>query len=106
MQAELWVAVLVRMAAVRTVNSNRSGGYAVASLEAALWCFHTTSTFETAVLEAANLGDDADTTAAIVAGRDHAEDLYKIAQSRRQNGHWGDRCAFIRYLIDRDLRSL
>jgi ADP-ribosylglycohydrolase len=41
-------------------------GYAVSSLEAALWCFHATSTFEAAVLEAANLGDDADTTAAIV----------------------------------------
>jgi ADP-ribosyl-[dinitrogen reductase] hydrolase len=41
-------------------------GYCVASLEAALWCFHQTSSFEEAVLEAANLGDDADTTAAIV----------------------------------------
>lgn len=41
-------------------------GYAVASLEAALWCFHHTGTFEDAVLAAANLGDDADTTAAIV----------------------------------------
>jgi ADP-ribosyl-[dinitrogen reductase] hydrolase len=40
-------------------------GYAVASLEAALWCFSSTSTFESAVLAAANLGDDADTTAAI-----------------------------------------
>src|ERR1700733_5057657 len=36
----------------------RGSGYAVASLEAALWCFHSTSTFETAVLEAANLGED------------------------------------------------
>jgi ADP-ribosyl-[dinitrogen reductase] hydrolase len=41
-------------------------GYCVASLEAALWCFHHTDSFEAAVLEAANLGDDADTTAAIV----------------------------------------
>ena len=41
-------------------------GYCVASLEAALWCFHHTESFEAAVLEAANLGDDADTTAAIV----------------------------------------
>jgi ADP-ribosyl-[dinitrogen reductase] hydrolase len=40
-------------------------GYVVASLEAALWCFYQTSTFEAAVLQAANLGDDADTTAAI-----------------------------------------
>lgn len=40
-------------------------GYCVASLEAALWCFWRTTTFEAAVLEAVNLGDDADTTAAI-----------------------------------------
>jgi ADP-ribosyl-[dinitrogen reductase] hydrolase len=41
-------------------------GYAVASLEAALWCFHHTTNFADAVLAATNLGDDADTTAAIV----------------------------------------
>lgn len=41
-------------------------GYAVASLEAALWCFRNSESFEGAVLRAANLGDDADTTAAIV----------------------------------------
>lgn len=41
-------------------------GYCVASLEAALWCFHHTGSFEDAILQAANLGDDADTTAAIV----------------------------------------
>jgi ADP-ribosyl-[dinitrogen reductase] hydrolase len=41
-------------------------GYAVASLEAALWCFHQIDSFAEAVLMAANLGDDADTTAAIV----------------------------------------
>jgi ADP-ribosyl-[dinitrogen reductase] hydrolase len=44
----------------------RGSGYCVASLEAALWCFHHTDSFEAAILEAANLGDDADTTAAIV----------------------------------------
>ncbi len=37
----------------------------VSSLEAALWCFWTTDSFEQAVLKAANLGEDADTTAAI-----------------------------------------
>jgi ADP-ribosyl-[dinitrogen reductase] hydrolase len=39
--------------------------YVVDSLEAALWCFHITDSFKDAVLTAANLGDDADTTAAI-----------------------------------------
>ncbi len=41
-------------------------GYCVASLEAALWCFFHTDSFEQAVLRAVNLGDDADTTGAIV----------------------------------------
>lgn len=44
----------------------RGTGYVVASLEAALWCFAKAGSFEEAVLRAANLGDDADTTAAIV----------------------------------------
>lgn len=40
-------------------------GYVVESLEAALWCFWNSESFEEAILRAANLGDDADTTAAI-----------------------------------------
>ncbi len=43
----------------------RGSGYVVESLEAALWCFLRTDSFEQAILEAANLGDDADTTAAV-----------------------------------------
>jgi ADP-ribosyl-[dinitrogen reductase] hydrolase len=43
----------------------RGNGYVIDSLEAALWCFACTPTFEDAILCAANLGDDADTTAAI-----------------------------------------
>lgn len=43
----------------------KGSGYSVESLEAALWCFWHTGSFEEAVLAAANLGDDADTTAAI-----------------------------------------
>lgn len=43
----------------------KGSGYVVASLEAALWCFYHTNSFKDAVLKAANLGDDADTTAAI-----------------------------------------
>lgn len=42
-----------------------SSGYVIHSLEAALWCVGRTSDFRSAVLLAANLGDDADTTAAI-----------------------------------------
>lgn len=40
-------------------------GYVVRSLEAALWCFYHTSSFQEAILKATNLGQDADTTAAI-----------------------------------------
>lgn len=50
----------------KTESSIKGSGYAVASLEAALWCFAHTSSFEAAVLRAVNLGEDADTTAAIV----------------------------------------
>lgn len=40
-------------------------GYVVDSLEAALWSFWTTTSYEVAILRAVNLGDDADTTAAV-----------------------------------------
>ena len=40
-------------------------GYVVKSLEAALWAFRKSSTFRDGCLLAVNLGDDADTTAAI-----------------------------------------
>ena len=43
----------------------RGSGYVVESLEAALWSFFTTQSFESAILKAVNLGDDADTTAAV-----------------------------------------
>ena len=43
----------------------RGTGYVVQSLEAALWAFHHSNGFREGALLAANLGDDADTTAAI-----------------------------------------
>jgi ADP-ribosyl-[dinitrogen reductase] hydrolase len=43
----------------------RGSGYVVESLEAALWCIHRSDSFEECVLRAVNLGDDADTTAAV-----------------------------------------
>ena len=46
-------------------NEIRGSGYVVDSLEAALWCFYLTENYHDAVLLAANLGDDADTTAAV-----------------------------------------
>lgn len=43
----------------------RGRGYVVASLEAALWAFSRSSTFEEGCLMAVNLGEDADTTGAV-----------------------------------------
>lgn len=43
----------------------QGSGYVVKSLEAALWAFHKSQTFEEGCLLAVNLGDDADTTGAI-----------------------------------------
>jgi ADP-ribosyl-[dinitrogen reductase] hydrolase len=46
-------------------NHLRATGYVAHSLEASLWSVGRTGSFEEAVLLAANLGEDADTTAAI-----------------------------------------
>jgi ADP-ribosylglycohydrolase len=43
----------------------RGTGYVVQSLEAALWAFRSSKTFEEGCLMAVNLGDDADTTGAV-----------------------------------------
>lgn len=43
----------------------KGSGYVVDALEASLWCIASTADFSSAVLLAANLRDDADTTAAI-----------------------------------------
>jgi ADP-ribosyl-[dinitrogen reductase] hydrolase len=60
----------------KTAAEIRGSGYVVESLEAALWCFAHTETYSDAILKAANLGDDADTTAAVcgqVAGAFYGE---------------------------------
>lgn len=46
----------------------KPSGYVFDTLVCALWCFINTSSFEDAVCEAANLGGDADTVAAITGG--------------------------------------
>lgn len=60
---------VLRLSGIEFAGKNRDeirgSGYCVESLEAALWCFANTDSFETAILAAVNLGDDADTTAAI-----------------------------------------
>lgn len=69
-----------------------STGYVLHSLEAALWCVGRTDSFREAVLLAANLGDDADTTAAItgqLAGALYG--LSAIPDSWRRRLAWADR---------------
>jgi ADP-ribosyl-[dinitrogen reductase] hydrolase len=61
---------------VKTEERIRGTGYVVESLQAALWSFWKTDTYREAILTAANLGDDADTTAAVcgqVAGAYYGE---------------------------------
>jgi len=49
----------------KSENNIASSGYAIHSLESALWSFYHTDTFEESLLKAVNLGDDADTVGAI-----------------------------------------
>lgn len=49
----------------RTRSSIVADGYVVHALDAAIWAVTRTTSFRSAVLLAANLGQDADTTAAI-----------------------------------------
>lgn len=60
------VAEAMSMSAVQLSRDQaKSSGYVIHSLEAVLWAVGGARDFEDAVLRAANLGDDADTTAAV-----------------------------------------
>jgi ADP-ribosylglycohydrolase len=64
----------------------RGTGYVVEALEAALWAFARSSSFEEGALLAVNLGDDADTTGAIygqIAGAFHGVDGIPAAWHER-----------------------
>lgn len=72
----------------KSVDAIRGSGHCLAALEASIWCFANTDSFESAVLAAANLGDDADTTAAIcgqLAGAHYGVDAIPA--------HWLERLA-------------
>jgi ADP-ribosyl-[dinitrogen reductase] hydrolase len=58
--------VIINASFKRQNSSDIKGsGYVLKTLEAALWAFYCSNTFEEGCLMAANLGDDADTTGAI-----------------------------------------
>jgi ADP-ribosyl-[dinitrogen reductase] hydrolase len=50
---------------LKSYQQLKGTGYVIDSLEAALWCFYHTDNYADCVLAAANLGNDADTTAAV-----------------------------------------
>ncbi len=49
----------------KTRDMIKSTGYVIDSLEAAIWAFYSTSTFEEGLIKAVNLGGDSDTIGAI-----------------------------------------
>lgn len=56
-----------KLAEFRSLEENeiQSTGFVVHTLEAAVWCLLTTSSFRECVLKAVNLGEDTDTVAAV-----------------------------------------
>ena len=73
----------------------RGTGYVVNALEAALWAFWSTDSFEDGVLKAVNLGDDADTTGAIygqLAGAYYGHEAIP--------GHWRQRVAMAERILE------
>ncbi|MFO7642590.1 MAG: ADP-ribosylglycohydrolase family protein [Candidatus Competibacteraceae bacterium] len=74
----------------KTEGEIRGSGYVVECLEAALWCFYQTGDFREAILKAVNLGDDADTTAAVcgqIAGACYGESGIPEPWRRRLTWH-------------------
>lgn len=49
----------------KTYDDLNGSGYVINTLETALWCFNNTNSFRDAILMTVNVGDDADTTAAV-----------------------------------------
>lgn len=60
----------LRMDEIKTkrVEDIQSTGFVLHTLEASIWCLLTTASYREAVCTAVNLGDDTDTTAAVVGG--------------------------------------
>lgn len=78
-------------------NEIRGTGYVIDCLEAAMWSFDRTSSFREAVLCAANLGDDADTTGAVCSQLAGARSTVRVkspdpgwsgSSCERRSNHW------------------
>lgn len=88
---ETSVVEAVTSATTRRYDEVRSGGYVLDTVNAALWCLLQETTAEGVIVRAANMGDDADTTA-IVAGAlaGAAHGIEAIPQRWRSNVHHRD----------------
>jgi ADP-ribosylglycohydrolase len=72
-----------------------SGGYVLDSLRASLWCIENSDSFDSAVLLAVNLGDDADTTAAITGQIAGAMYGYSAIPKALKDGLIGERRLYV-----------
>jgi ADP-ribosyl-[dinitrogen reductase] hydrolase len=96
---------LILSAAIASINEGswrakaerdiRTSGYVAHTLEAAIWSVARTTSFEDAILLAANLGDDADTTAAVAGQLVGA--IYGLSGIPE---HWRNRVAWRQRLED------
>jgi len=67
-ELDLFKRVLDRSLVKATEDSILSSGYVLHTLEASLWCFLNSDSYNSAVLKAVNLGGDTDTTACVTGG--------------------------------------
>ncbi len=67
-EVELFDRILKNDISKYNVNEIHSSGYVLHSLEASIWCFLNSDSYQETVLKAVNLGQDTDTTGAIAGG--------------------------------------
>lgn len=89
MSGQLREAVLC--APVKTRNQLENTGWVIHTIESAVWGLLTTGSFEDAVVQVANLGDDADTAASVVgalAGAAYGLEAIPPAWRQALHGAW------------------
>ena len=67
-EIQLFDRILKNDISIYSENQIYSSGYVLHSLEASLWCFLNSDSYEETILKAVNLGEDTDTTGAIAGG--------------------------------------
>lgn len=77
----------IRLSEIQSIPEGdiASGGYTVATVEAAFWCFARSQSFESAIELAASLGDDADTVTAVTGALAGAYHGYSSIPERWRN---------------------